>query len=182
MGITEKTWEIRIEGRKDTEVSEENPTVETNRIEPEEKNILEEEGDIEEIDNPIMINKIYKKYLGEPKEPGVEKSMMNTEILLINSLKISIGKLQEITDGFLIDKKYVSIFCLTETKDNCANYQELGLTIYDKQRAGRQNQDKGGGLIIGHLTDERKEGRREGRKYSKNEPEEGNKEVRKVRN
>ena len=80
---------------------------------------------------------------------------MNVEILLINSLKISIGKLQEITDGFLIDKEYISIFCLTETKENCANYQELGLTMYDKQRAGRQNQDKGGGVIIGHLTDER---------------------------
>ena len=80
---------------------------------------------------------------------------MNTEILLINSLKINIGKLQEITDGFLINKSYTSIFCLTETKVNCANHQELGLTIYDKQRAGRLNQDKGGGLIIGHLTDEK---------------------------
>ena len=85
----------------------------------------------------------------------VGKSMMNVEILLINSLKINIGKVQEITDGFLIDKEYISIFCLTETKENCANYQELGLTMYDKQRVGRQNQDKGGGLIIGHLTDER---------------------------
>ena len=102
-----------------------------------------------------MINKIYKKYLGTPKEPGVEKSTMNTEILLINSLKINIGKLQEITDGFLINKSYTSIFCLTETKVNCANHQELGLTIYDKQRAGRPNQDKGGGLMIGHLTDEK---------------------------
>merc|ERR1711888_87854 len=102
-----------------------------------------------------MISRIYKKYLREPKEPKVEKSMMSVEILLINSLKISIGKIQEITDGFLIDKEYVSIFCLTEMKENCANYQELGLTIYDKQRAGRKNQDKGGGLIIGHLTDER---------------------------
>merc|ERR1711891_84556 len=33
--------------------------------------------------------------------------------------------------------------------------QELGLTLYDKQRAGRPEQDKGGGLIIGHLTDEK---------------------------
>merc|ERR1711888_426257 len=155
MGITEKTWEIRIEGEEDTEVLEENPIVEINSEEPEERDILEEEGNIEEIDNPRMINRIYKKYLRKPKEPGVEKSMINTEILLINSLKISIGKLQEITYGFLIDKEYVSIFCLTETKENCANYQELGLTIYDKQRAGRQNQDKGGGLMIGHLTDER---------------------------
>merc|ERR1712030_288049 len=57
--------------------------------------------------------------------------------------------------GLLIDKEYVSIFCLTETKENCANHQELGLTIYDKQRAGRPNQDKGGGLMIGHPTDEK---------------------------
>merc|ERR1712030_160546 len=50
---------------------------------------------------------------------------------------------------------YTSIFCLTETMANCANCQELGLTLYDKQRAGRPEQDKGGGLIIGHLTDEK---------------------------
>ena len=84
-----------------------------------------------------MIKKIYKKYLGTPKEVGVEESTMNTEILLINSLKINIGKLQEITDGFLINRSYTSIFCLTETRANCANCQELGLTLYDKQRAGK---------------------------------------------
>ena len=153
--IEEKTWEIRIEERKSTEVFEENQIEEINESENEARDILEIEGDLEEIDNPVMIKKIYKKYLGIPKEPGVEKSTMNTEILLINSLKINIGKIQEITDGFLINKSYTSIFCLTETKVNCANHQELGLTIYDKQRAGRPNQDKGGGLIIGHLTDEK---------------------------
>ena len=98
MEIAEETWEIRIEEGKDTEVSEENPTVEADREESEERDILEE-GNIEEIDNPIMINKIYKKYLGKPKDPELEKSMMNTEILLINSLKINIGKLQEITES-----------------------------------------------------------------------------------
>ena len=144
--MTEETWEIRIEEGKDTILSEENPIIEEeiaeiNREELEERDILEEEGEIEEIDNPIMINRLYKKYLREPKDPEVGEDMINVEILLINSLKISIGKLQEITDGFLVDKEYISIFCLTETKENCANYQELGLTIYDKQRAGRQNQD-----------------------------------------
>ena len=65
------------------------------------------------------------------------------------------GKLQEITDGFLVEKEYISIFFLTETKESCANFQDLGITLYDKQRSGKQNQDKGGGVMIGHLTDER---------------------------
>ena len=153
--IEERTWEIRIEERESMKVLEENQVEEIEDLENEERDILEVEGDVEEIDNPVMIKRIYRKYLGIPKEVGVEKSTMNTEILLINSLKINIGKLQEITDGFLINKSYTSIFCLTETKANCANCQELGLTLFDKHRAGRPSQDKGGGLIIGHLTDEK---------------------------
>ena len=113
--IEEKTWEIRIEERKNTEVFEENQTEEIEEPENEIRDTLEIEGDLEEIDNPVMIKKIYKKYLGIPKEVGVEESTMNTEILLINSLKINIGKLQGITDGFLINRSYTSIFCLTET-------------------------------------------------------------------
>ena len=114
MEMTGKTWVIRIEEEKDTVVSEENPIIEEeiaeiSREESEERNILEEEGEIEEIDNPIMINRLYKKYLREPKDPEVGKDIMNIEILLINSLKINIGKLQEITDGFFIDRvhKYI---------------------------------------------------------------------------
>ena len=145
---------MRIEERESTKVLEENQVEEIEDLENE-GDILEVEGDVEEIDNPVMIQRIYRKYLGIPKDVGVEKSTMNTEILLINSLKINIGKLQEITDGFLINKSYTSIFCLTETKANCANCLELGLTLYDKHRAGRPKQDKGGGLIIGHLSDEK---------------------------
>ena len=44
---------------------------EINRERLEERDILEEEGEIEEIDNPIMINRIYKKYLKEPKPPEI---------------------------------------------------------------------------------------------------------------
>ena len=58
-----------------------------------------------EISDPVMVNRIYREYLKNPKEPEVEGEEMNLEILLINSLKVNMGKLQEITDGFLIDKE-----------------------------------------------------------------------------
>ena len=125
---------------------------ETTRYDIEETQDSNTEIDINDI---ILINKIYKKYIKNPKEPEVGGEDIDLEILLVNSLKINAGKIQEIVDSFLIDKEYISIFCLTETKINCANFTPLGLTIYDKQRTGKPEQEKGGGLMLGHLTDER---------------------------
>ena len=90
----------------------------------------------------------------DPKEPEVGGEEIDLEVLLVNSLKINAGKIQEITDGFLVEKEYISIFCLTEMKVNCTNFKKLGITLYDKQRSGKPNQEKGG-VMIGHLTDER---------------------------
>merc|ERR1711888_437504 len=102
-----------------------------------------------------MLRRVYNNYVKSPK--GMEEGIgeVDLEILLINSLKINAGKIQEIIDSFLINKEYISIFCLTETKINCANFTPLGLTTYDKQRTGKPEQEKGGGLMLGHLTDER---------------------------
>ena len=55
----------------------------------------------------------------------------------------------------MIDTESISIFCLTETKINCANFTPLGLTIHDKQRTGKPEQEKGGGLMLGYITDEK---------------------------
>ena len=122
---TESTWSIEITEETDKKVSEEN----TNGTEEEQRE--EEETEIE-INDLEQVNRIYRKYLKDPKDPDVGEEEMNLEILLINSLKINIGKIQEITDGFLVEKEYISIFCLTETKENCANFQKQGITLYDK--------------------------------------------------
>ena len=42
-----------------------------------------------------------------------ELGKIDLEILLINSLTINVGKVQEITDTFLVNKKYISMFCFT---------------------------------------------------------------------
>ena len=97
----EATWEIKVEEKADKKVTEEN----LNETEEEQE---EDEEEIE-INDPGEINRIYRKYLKNPKEPEVGGEEMNLEILLINSLKINMGKLQEITDGFLIDKEYIRV-------------------------------------------------------------------------
>ena len=61
--IEERTWEMRIEERESTEVLEENQIEEIEDVENEERDILEVEGEVEEIDNPVMIKRIYKKNL-----------------------------------------------------------------------------------------------------------------------
>ena len=57
------------------------------------------------------------------------------------------------TDAFLVDKPYISIFCFTETKVDCIDFIPMGLTLYTKQRIPRKNVLKGGGLAIGFIED-----------------------------
>ena len=95
----ENTWNIVITEEADKKVSEEN----TNETEEEQRE--EEETEIE-INDLEQVNRIYRKYLKKPKEPDVGGEEINLEILLINSLKINMGKIQEITDGFLVEKEY----------------------------------------------------------------------------
>ena len=104
------------------------------------------------INNISMMNNLYKRYVKNPKGIDTEAGEVDLEVMLVNSLKINAGKVQEIIDSFLIEKDYISIFCLTETKVDCIDFTPVGLTTYDKQRTGKPQQEKGGGLMIGHLT------------------------------
>ena len=76
---------------------------------------------------------------------GIEEGAgeIDLEIMLVNSLKINAAKVQEIIDGFLIDKPYISIFCLTETKVDCVNFVPIGLVTFDKQRVAKSETLKG---------------------------------------
>ena len=110
---------------------------------------------MEHINNTAMLRRVYNKYVKSPK--GIEEGIgeVDLEILLINSLKINAGKMQEIIDSFLVNKEYISTFCLTETKVDCIDFNPVGLVTYDRQRVTRPGQEKGGGLLLGHIEDER---------------------------
>ena len=62
------------------------------------------------------------------------------------------GKVQEITDTFLINKKYISIFCFTETQVDSIDFIPIGIKLYTKHRTKKDK--KGGRLAIGHLIDD----------------------------
>ena len=62
------------------------------------------------------INHILKKYVKEPRGIDEEIGYINLEILLVNSLKINAIKVQEVTDAFLEDKPYISIFRFTKLR------------------------------------------------------------------
>ena len=63
-------------------------------------------------------------------DPEVGK--IDLDILLINSLTINVGKVQEITDTFLIDKTYIRIFCFTEIKVDCIDFITTEINLYIK--------------------------------------------------
>ena len=70
----------------------------------------------------------------------------------MNTLKITALKAQEVTDKYLRDKPYISLFCFTEVKVDCVDFIPIGLELYTKHR---KKEKRGGGLAIGHLTDSR---------------------------
>ena len=88
---------------------------------------------------------------------GIDSSIgeIDLELLLVNSLKINAGKVQEVIDEFLLGKTYISIFCFTETKVDCVNFVPRGLTTFDKQRTPKRGKPKGGGLMIGFIEDKK---------------------------
>merc|ERR1711888_522519 len=69
------------------------------------------------------------------------------EVLLINSGKIDALKVQTLVNNFMLDKNYVTVFCLTETKVKKLNFQPEGIKLITKQRSEKDK--KGGGLAIG---------------------------------
>merc|ERR1711888_512769 len=102
-----------------------------------------------------MISNLYKKYVKTLK--GIEEGIgeIDFEIMFVNSLKINAAKVQEIIDGFLIDKPCINIFCLTETKVDCVNFTPIGLITFAKQRVTKPGTLKEGGLMIGYIENER---------------------------
>ena len=75
--------------------------------------------------------------------------------MLVYSLKINASKVQEVIDGFLIDKPYINLFCFTETKVDCVDFTPTGLTTFDKQRIPKPGTLKGGGLMIGYIENKK---------------------------
>ena len=103
----ERTFNIEVIGEVNKENEATNESMrsrnegETTRHEIEETQDSEAEIDMNDI---MLINRIYKKYIKNPKKTEVGGEDIDLEVLLINSLKINAGKIQELTDSFLIDK------------------------------------------------------------------------------
>ena len=97
--------------------------------------------------------RLHNIYVKRVKLIDPELGKIDLEVILINSLVINAGKVQEITDTFIMDKTYISIFCFTETKVDCIDFRTKRIKLYTKHRTNIEK--KGGGLAIGHLIDNR---------------------------
>ena len=80
-----------------------------------------------------------------------EIGKIDLELLLLKTLTITDLKVQTVTDKFLVNKPYTSIFCFTETKVDCIDFTPIGLKIITKHR--KKGEKKGGGLAIGYVDD-----------------------------
>ena len=89
----------------------------------------------------------------ETRDHSLEVVPLGTdlEILLINSCKIDATKVQTIIDDFVVEEKYTTIFCMTETKVRGHDFQPEGVKIFSKHRNGWREK-KGGGLALGYAT------------------------------
>ena len=58
-----------------------------------------------------------------------EAGKIDLEFLLLNTLTITDLKVQEVSDKFLINKPYISIFCFTEIKVDCVDFIPIGIKI-----------------------------------------------------
>ena len=67
---------------------------------------------------------------------------IDLEILLINSCKINATKVQTIVNNFIEDKKYTTMFCMTETKVDSHDFQPNGITIFSAHRTKKEIKDK----------------------------------------
>ena len=63
---------------------------------------------------------------------------MDLKILLLNTLKITAIKVQEITDKYLKDKPYISLFCFTEVKADCVDFRPIVLKLFSKHRKKKE--------------------------------------------
>ena len=82
--------------------------------------------------NETSDNMDINMYVRRVKDINEDLGEINLEILLVNSLKINAIKVQEVTDAFLVNKPYISIFCFTETKVDCIDFIPVGLKLFTK--------------------------------------------------
>ena len=61
-----------------------------------------------------------------------EIGKIDLELLLLNTLTITDLKVQAVTDKFLVNKPYISIFCFTEIKVDCIDFTPIGIKIITK--------------------------------------------------
>ena len=98
---------------------------------------------------PIQKKRLF--HIPEKEEKEIEAAPEDTdlEVLLINSCKIEAGKVQTIVEEFMRDKKYTTIFCMTETKVEGHDFEPEGIKLFSKHRT-RNMEKKGGGLALGY--------------------------------
>ena len=70
--------------------------------------------------------------------PDIER--MNLEILLLNTLTISAWKVQTVINQFMEDKPYISIFCFTEIKVDCLNFNPVVVKVFSKHRKKKREE------------------------------------------
>ena len=54
---------------------------------------------------------------------------VDLKVLLLNTLKITAIRGQEVTDKYLRDKPYISIFCFTDINVDIIDFMPLGLEL-----------------------------------------------------
>ena len=91
------------------------------------------------------------KNISEPD--NIEVEGINLEFLLLNTLMINAVKVQTVLEDFVKGKTYNSIFCFTEIKVESLDFDPVGVKLFSKHRGKKDK--KGGGLIIGHMKDNR---------------------------
>ena len=109
------------------------------------RNIFSEKNKIEK---RIKEEMTAQKYRDRNMKNNIHMEMekMNLEFLLLNTLTLTTTKVQTVINEFMKDRTYTSIFCFTETKVDCINFNPVGLKMITKQR--KKKEKKGGGLAI----------------------------------
>merc|ERR1711874_317778 len=105
--------------------------------------------------NGVNHNKGKIEYCSRNQEnkinPDIER--MNLEFLLLNTLTISAWKVQTVVNQFMEEKPYTRIFCFTEIKVDCLNFNPIGIKVFSKHR--KKKREGGGGLMIGYIDDKK---------------------------
>ena len=92
--------------------------------------------------------KLFNSFQSVESNKNIVPPDTDLEILLINSCQINAMKVQTIINEFMTEKKYSTIFCMTETKVKGHDFQPIGIKMFSKHRGNRDK--KGGGLALGY--------------------------------